>query len=150
MKVNFTKKEYLLLLDMLYLSDWVMHSFELNNEKNGYNDLHQKILSLYREMGVEDKIEYMPKMNEYVEADDYSEKLNEKFIEPYEEELFWQELIIRLAKRDLINKIGLDKFEKMDWLARSSLIDECKEVYQKEFETSGLNNLLLIKDSDRH
>ena len=36
MKINFTKKEYHLLIDMLYLSDWVMHSHSTSDEDSDY------------------------------------------------------------------------------------------------------------------
>lgn len=36
MKINFTKKEYRLLLDTLYVSDWVMHSYAMNQIDNDY------------------------------------------------------------------------------------------------------------------
>ena len=34
MKIHFTKKEYRLLLDMLYIADWVMNSHQLINERS--------------------------------------------------------------------------------------------------------------------
>lgn len=55
MKINITKKEYQLFLDMVYLSDWVLHahSEERTEEKKPYKELEQKILAFANEFGME-------------------------------------------------------------------------------------------------
>ncbi len=59
MKINITKKEYQLFLDMVYLSDWVLHahSEERTEAKKPYKELEQKILSFANEFGMEEVVE---------------------------------------------------------------------------------------------
>jgi hypothetical protein len=47
MKINFTKKEYRLLLDMVEIAEWVLnaHKSDPSDEIKKYSDLYQKILS---------------------------------------------------------------------------------------------------------
>jgi hypothetical protein len=143
MKILFSKKEYRLLLDMMYLSDWMMNSHhsdpELHNQE--YSALRKKILSYHKEMGLEEIIEYSSADDEYYELSDYEDELQEKFIEPYEDEVFWDELSDRLAERDLIRKIGVDKFEAMDVFDRVNKTEEIRERYLLEFERHGLERI---------
>ena len=53
MKINITKKEYRLLLDILHLGEWMLtaHDQEEMPEKKKYQDLVQKFYSYAEEMG---------------------------------------------------------------------------------------------------
>ena len=141
MKIHFTKKEYLILVDMLSLSDWMMHSHETDNKHNEYKVLRKKILGYFKEMGAENRIEYSNKLDNYFETESYDTEIQEKFIDPYDEETFWEALIDRLGKRDVINQMGVDAFEKMDWLERAEIISEVCDSYANEFSQQGLKNL---------
>ncbi|KTC93914.1 hypothetical protein [Legionella cincinnatiensis] len=144
MKINITKKEYRTLLDMLYIADWVMHSYTVKETKqNEYEALKQKLLSYFKEMEAEDQIEFSPEFNEHFEKTQYEELLNEKFIEPYEKKLFWDELIYKLSERDAIHTIGVEQYMKMDPIERMRKVEEIKEQYANEFEKHGIENLKL-------
>lgn len=118
MKINITKKEYQTLLDMLNIADWVLHSYTIKEPKqNEYEALKQKFLSYFKEMDADDKIEFSPEFNEYFEKTEYEKLINEKFIEPYENELFWDELIHRLSERDTIHAMGVEQYRKMNPIA---------------------------------
>lgn len=150
MKINFTKDEYRLLLDMLYLSDWMMHSHEIGEKNNKHKILRKKLLSFFKEMGADDLVEYSSELKDYFELGEYDAELHEKFIDPYDDETFWEELIDRLARRDVINKIGQNEYQKMDGFELAKLILTASEPYENEFGKTGLDNLLLVKKSDQH
>ena len=143
MKINITKKEYRLLLDMIYLSDWVINSYITDPEdyNHDHRALRKKFLSYYEEMGATDIIEYSKEMDEYFELRNYDEELHALFIEPFEDETFWEELIERLAKRDLVKAIGLIKYETMDGLDRISKLENQMEKYRREFSNKGVDRL---------
>ena len=101
-------------------------------------------------MDVKSHLKYSKDLEEYVETESYEEEIYEKYIDPFEDAFFWRELIDRLAKRDLINKIGFEKFETMGVFKRADLIHKGRLIYQEEFESSGLDKISLIKDSNRH
>lgn len=50
MKINFTKREYQALVEMLLLADWVMHAHEVdpNPATKPYKDLRKKVLSHFK------------------------------------------------------------------------------------------------------
>lgn len=143
MKILFSEKEYRLLLDMLYLSDWVMNSNLADPEAHNqeHSALRKKILSYYKEMGADDIIEYVADDDEYYELRDHDDELHTKFIDPYEDEVFWDELSDRLAERDLIRKIGVEKFEAMDGFDRVAKTEAIRERYLQEFEHHGLERI---------
>ncbi len=144
MKINITKKEYQLLLDMLYLSDWMMHSYETNCKDNEYKKLRKKFLSFYKEMGADNKIEYSSEHDDYYEREPYDSTIHEKFIETYENNFFWDELIDRLGRRDVVNQMGIDTFQSLDNMERITKVETEKEKYANEFEHHGLDNLKVI------
>ena len=148
MKINITKKEFRVLVEMLYLADWMMHSHAIGEEQHHHEheQLRKKILSHYKEMGAEDIIEYSEKLNDFYETSDYDEYIHEKFIEPYDNECFWDELIDGLAERDVVNEIGIEKLKSMEGIERVMKIEEAKERYVNEFEEHGLKHVTVKYD----
>ncbi|AUH73012.1 hypothetical protein [Legionella sainthelensi] len=144
MKVNITKKEYRTLLDMLYIADWVLHSSTIKETKqNEYEALKQKFLSYFKEMEADEQIEFSQEFNEHFEKTQYEELLNEKFIEPYEQKLFWDELIHRLSERDVIDAMGVEQYKKLEPMERMKKVEEVKAQYANEFKKHGVKHLKL-------
>jgi len=147
MKINITNKEYLILLDILYIADWIMHGFYTEDRvaTKKYRDLEQKLFSLAKEFGADDLIKPDGKDGEFFATRKFEdESLALEYIEEYEEESFWDELIERLAERDLVHKYGPEImkliFEDEDI---HDELENFKEKYAKEFEKNGLKNLRL-------
>jgi len=55
MKINITKKEYRLLLDILYLGDWMLtaHDDQETPEKEKYQDVIQKFYSYAKDSSLD-------------------------------------------------------------------------------------------------
>ncbi|HLX52951.1 MAG TPA: hypothetical protein VKR58_03370 [Aquella sp.] len=148
MKINFTKKEYRLLVDMLYLSDWMLNSHIANIEEDGhpeYEALRKKLLSHYKEMSAVDIISYDHKHNDYFETQEYEDSLHKQFIDPYNDEIFWDELADRLALQNLAKEVGDEKFQTMDRMERLTRLNELSKHYTHEFETYGLEHVQIQK-----
>ena len=140
MKINFSKKEYSLLLDMLYLSDWMMNSHDETHSINAkYRELRKKLLSYCKEMGLDDRFQYTD--GEYYETGDSEFKLHEKFIDEYNKETLWDELIAQLSTRDFVKEVGTDEYQKMDSEKRISGITKYEHQYIDEFNKHGLDHL---------
>lgn len=144
MKINFTKKEYKLLIDMLHLGEWVINSNVADVDEEGspeHRDLYQKILSLYKEMGADDFISFNKENNIYDVNQQLENFIHEEYLRQYEDEYFWDELIYKLAVRDLIEKIGEEKFKAMNWIERGDATDSHKDKYIQEFDKFGISRL---------
>lgn len=149
MDISLTKKEYRLLLDIFAITDWVMnaHRAEDDPRTKPYHKLEQKILSYAKDVGFEKLIDYDEDLKEYVSTLDYEElKTDRQFIDEFEEEVFWDHLIMRLAVRDHINEKGLSTVRKMDPMDRMIEEDRYVEKYEKEFVEHGLDNIRISKD----
>lgn len=146
MKIDICKKEYRLLVEMLYLSDWMMHSHSIDEKKrhHEHEKLRNKLLSYYKEMGAEDIVNQGKESEEYYETNAFDDAIHEKFITPYDEETFWGELIGRLAMRDVIKEIGKEKLQSTEEVEIIMRIEEVKEKYANEFKKHSLENVRVI------
>ena len=148
MKINITKKEYRLLLDILYLGEWMLtaHDQEEVPEKKQYQDVVQKFYSYAEEMGYDNLIKADKALNKYFETMEYEEnsQVNE-IIENYDNATFWDELVSGLALRDAQEIEGNDAFNKMSPDERIQLLYPLEEKYHEEFMANDLANLQIKK-----
>ena len=148
MKINFTKKEYRLLIDLLYLGDWMITAHLIHSEDDKhkkYEDLRTKIFSYYREMGASDIIEYSKDPEGYFELGSYDEEMHANFVDPYNESVFWEKLINALSARDLVRSIGEESYRAMDGIDRIKILEEYRKKYMDEFADRGIDNLTIAK-----
>lgn len=143
MKINFTKAEYRLLLDLVSLGSWVLTSNDTEKDlrKKKHEEVVQKVFSHAKEFGCEKLIMYDQKFHKYYETKEYDESEKDEFIEEYDENIFWNELINRLAERDFLKKHGLERAKEMSLEERikENIKYECK--WADEFEAHGIDRL---------
>jgi hypothetical protein len=143
MKINYTKKEYRLLLDMVEIAEWVLnaHKSDPSDEINIYSELYQKILSHAKEMGFENLITHDKDLGGYFATAEYEESGHMRYIEEFEDDVFWDALPNRLAVRDLVKQVGEKKYEEMEFVERATKLVELESVYYDELEEHGIDNL---------
>jgi L-rhamnose mutarotase len=143
MKINFTNKEYRLLLDMVEIAEWVLnaHKTASSDEIKKYSDLYQKILSYAKDMGFENLIIYDKNLDGYFATSEYEESEHMRYIEEFEDDVFWDALPHRLAVRDLVKEVGEKKYEEMEFVERATKLVELESIYYKELEENGIDNL---------
>ncbi|MBA3014085.1 MAG: hypothetical protein FP815_03920 [Desulfobulbaceae bacterium] len=144
MKIDLTKDEYKLLLDMLATADWVInaHKSEPDEKTEPYDQLQQKIFALAKEYGLDNLIHYDPEIGEYSPTLEFEENANDQvFIDEYDEDTFWDLLAIRMAQRDLVDQVGEDAFDEMEPTKRLAEVDTIAEKYFDEFTENGITNL---------
>lgn len=141
MKINITKKEYKLLLEMLYLSDWMMNAHNVDDRNPEHETLRKKLLAHYKEMDAQDIIEYSETSDDFYETKEYEQLIHQKYITPYDDETFWDALIDRLAERDAVSEIGMEKYLSMEGIERIMKVEEYIERYTNEFEQHGLDHV---------
>ncbi|VAX27959.1 hypothetical protein MNBD_NITROSPIRAE01-1497 [hydrothermal vent metagenome] len=147
MKINFTKKEYRHLLDMLDISEWIMTAFETEPSKaiKKYDALHQKILAFSKTMDCEDIIKQDKTLGAYYPTYEYEESEHRQYIENYDEDTFWETLSRRLSHKDLLAQIGEKEYEALDTEERFLKLGELESIYEAEFEKNGVKNLKIEK-----
>ncbi|OJF94646.1 hypothetical protein [Alkalibacterium sp. 20] len=142
MKINFTKKQYRSLIDLIHLGDMVVNGIRTDDTVEEYEELREYIYSFAKQMGQEDNIKYDKEYDMHFETREYESGKVQEYIEDYDDEIFWTELASRLATRDTQKLIMLtgeisDKDEdlKKYWSR--------EDIYQKEFEENGLRNVVV-------
>jgi hypothetical protein len=143
MKINFTQKEYRLLLDMVEIAEWVLNSqrTDPSDEIKKYLGLYQKILSHAKEMGFENLITYDKSLGGYFATREYEESEHMRYIEEFEDDVFWDALPHRLAVRDLVKQVGDKGYTDMEFEERAAKLVELASYYYKELEENGIANL---------
>jgi len=148
MKIEISKGEYKILLHVLEMADWILTSHKSKDEKRHkpYRKFEQKIFSLADVMGYGSLIEYFKDHHEYMPTRKYEDTSSAmEFIEEFENESFWDELIDRLGERDAIREVGMAGFKALKPIDRIMKVDDHKENYIDEFEKYGLDRITIAQ-----
>jgi hypothetical protein len=146
MKVSFTQKEYARLLELAHLGLWVAGARpdDPATMPERYADIAQKAFALAEPFGCADLVEtdvngqYFP--NEKLTNGPAAEKID-RFVE----DAFWSELVGRLAERDLRSELGATKLSEELTAAEEARLLEIEDMYWREFETRGVDNLIVLR-----
>jgi hypothetical protein len=150
MKASFTPKEYRQLLELVHLGMWAVTAYqgEETAAAKRYFALDQRLLGLATEMGCADYVEERedgtlqpaPKLAE-------DEKVRELQSE-FQNDVFWHELVQRLADRDLAGEQAKRALETPGVEAPPSteeLTKKLEERYWAEFEKNDLANVVVLR-----
>ena len=151
MKVDLSKEEYRVLVEVFSLAGMVLDAYGRGNvpEKKAFYELEQKIYASCDDFGSGDMIRRDPHSNEL--ARKWNEKAPEKVVRIYDQfvdDAFWEELIIRMAGRDLQTEMtwagaGEEALAEEKWQKRKS---ELELHYENAFRQSGLDGICLTRD----
>ena len=128
MTIDLTPKEFRLLLDLVYIGNWVLNSTRGENRFQAYDDLESKIFAL------------SPKLSQLwngtvVPSRAYAEGGIHEAIAFYEDNVFYEILAEELSRRDMdYPEITDDNYSEI--LTRM-------DRYMTEFEHSGVDHLVL-------
>ena len=146
MNINFTHREYRLLLDVIFLADWVLtaHDPTGGSEDDPYQMLFQKLYSHAREMGCSDLVDEVTESNSYSPSRKYEDESGVfRWIEGYDDASFWEELIERLAERDVYAQVPTDKRDRLGVEEYWRRAAPYEQKYGLEFERHGLDRLVI-------
>ncbi len=133
MQIDLTSRQFRLLLDMVYIGNWVLNSTRGNDRFQEYDDLESKLFALCREHGM--KVLCQDWNGTTVPSQAYAEGGIHEAIALYEDNVFYEILAEELSRRDM------DYPEITD--ENYAEIAGRMEKYMVEFENSGLDHLVL-------
>jgi len=150
MKVSFTAKEYRQLLELVHLGMWTVTAYqgEETAAAKRYFALDQRLLGLATDLGCADLVE---------ERDDGSLQPAAKLAEDdrvrelqseFQNDVFWHELVARLADRDLAGEQAKRAQETPGVEPPPSRDDQLKKIedrYWKDFEKNDLAHLVVLR-----
>lgn len=146
MKVSFTQKEFSRLLELVHLGLTVAGARPEDpaTMPERYADLAQKVFGLAEPFGCADQVEvdvngqFFP--NEKITEGPAAEKLAR-----FHEDVFWNELALRLAERDLQSELGATKLGDDLSAAEEERLASLEDSYWREFETNGVDHLVVLR-----
>lgn len=151
MKINFTKKEYRLLLELIYLGDWLIHAYDESGSEStaDYKMVVQKIYSYAKDMESEDLVEVSRRWNEYFPTRKLEEESRVfEFVRDYDDATFWRELEERLVERDLREQLELETLQALRPEEYDAHADPISQEYWDEFVTFGIDRLRIVEGPD--
>lgn len=133
MDIQLTSREFRLLLDMVYIGNWVLNSTRGADRFQEYDDLESKIFALCRGSILKGLVEKYDGVD--VPSQAYVDGGIHEAIHYYEDNIFFEILAEELSRRDM------DYPEISDDNA-PDLLDRM-DRYMDEFERSGVDRLVL-------
>lgn len=146
MTINFTKEEFKALFDLVYTGNILINGLRnLDERVLEYSKAEQKIFSLAQEFGLNDAVIYDEEFKEYMPTRAYEEGGINDYIDYYDDSVFWEELILRLARRDALN-ILCDQEPDMSKEKLAKLQINLEDEYEEIFSEGGFDKLKLMRD----
>ena len=143
MNLSLTPGQYRKLLILAHLGEWTVNAFRKDPDA-GFEKAASTVYAQAREAGLEHWVDYDAHGGMYYPSADLEREAHQ-FIEEYDDETFWEELVERLAWRDLERRLGKAGVDGMPEPEREEALDQLTERYWREFEAHGIERLLLSK-----
>jgi hypothetical protein len=148
MLMNISKEEYRLLVEMIQVADYVMHSHDLepSEETEDYRNFRKKVFSNYKKMGLESLFTFNEKHNDYIETEEsLTDCRHMAILDNFVENEFWAQLAQRLAMRDLFEVEDEETVKSMGSDVLMEKLGEMGVKYDEEFEAHGLERIGIIE-----
>lgn len=151
LEIKFTGEQYKTLIKTIYLGNWIVNSIRVGKEEivKEFDDLEQYIFSFcgHKDVDVKDLVEYADKFKRYFPTAELEMETDvRQYLEEYENEIFWDELADKLARRDIIRRHGKDVVMKMDKDKRFRELNEIADKYETELENYGIERLKIDEE----
>ena len=140
-KIELSEEQYKELLKLVYLGEWVSQSYKEEPSKI-VEEVEQVIYEASKGSESENLLELDKKADMYYPTQVMDEEMLDN-INDYDDYVFWDELVERLAERDLINKVGEKQVEKMSFEDKEDEQFPFIEKYEDEFSENGIDKLKL-------
>lgn len=148
--IDLSRPEFHRLLHMLYIASWVLdaHKTEDDPRTEPYRRLEQKLFAIAVQNGFDDLVYYDDEFDTHFPTRELEEGGAHAFINEYDNDTFWDELINRLAERDVIREAGgVEPYLQLSFEEKIGRLGRQEAFYASEFHESGLDNIQ-IKESD--
>lgn len=148
MHLRFTETELATLIEMVSLAANVAALNHKPGAEDGiaaFEAIESKVLERASHAGFSEIIEFdEAKQQHRVHTEYEAESFYQECYDEFREESFWEELVIRMADRDLIRKIGVTAWEAMNELDRRAKTQDIEKRYWDEFTKQGIDRLAVI------
>ena len=131
LNIELSEKEFRLLLDMVYIGNWILNSARGNDRFEAYDKLQEKLFTLAPAHGMRALVQHW--QGHIYPSQAYEDGGIHEAIADYEDAVFYNILAEELARRDL----GLEASEPEDYTELTNRMEE----YLSEFDKNGLDTI---------
>ena len=133
MQISLSSREFRMLLDMVYIGNWVLNSTRGNDRFQVFDAIESKLFSLCQENGM--KVLAQQENGTVVPSEAYARGGIHEAIAFYEDNVFYEILAEELSRRDMnYPEITDENYDEI--IGRM-------DRYMSEFQLSGLDHLVL-------
>jgi hypothetical protein len=97
-------------------------------------------MSYANQFEVKEIVEYDGKLGMSFPSKAFELSMHE-YIDEYNDDYFWEELVYKLARRDLLRKIGKNNFKNMSIEEKIKVEEPYVDKYGNEINKNGIENL---------
>ena len=152
MHLRFTEEELATLVEMVSLAAEVANMVPEETQTADiarFESVESKILESAKHAGMAGWIEFDEQRGKNRVTEKFqSEAYFQHCIDKFREANFWEELMIRLAERDLIKAIGEQAYLKLDEKARRKKTEPLEKRYWSKFRKQGILPLHWIEPNE--
>ncbi len=143
MTLPFTTSELERLLELAALGEWLLDGHRPEGQDS---PAHAAVLQKLYALADDEGLGWLIGLDEAADRLKPSEALMARIdgeVQNYDEAVFWDELAIRLAERDLRDELGAAAFDALPHGERHERAEALARAYDREFERHGLGRLHL-------
>ena len=140
MKINFSKKQFETLIEMLELGYCITSSNEQTANESKFTEMEQYLLSFAEDFDFEDVL-YDSQNQMYGLTVEREQEIHQ-VINEYEDMVFWDKLVYYMARRDFTNEMTAKPLNEEAAFQR---LIEIQEKYHHYFEKHGVQYLKIEK-----
>lgn len=161
-RISLSRDELRRLLHLVYIGTWVLsaHKTEADPRAAPYDALEQKLYAVAARHGfagetgnpADDLLDYVEEFKQYFPTLDFEEGEVHEFLDEYDDDTFWDELVYRLAERDAAREAGgFEPYAGLPWTERVERTSHFEAIYADEFYENGLDNVRIVRPpASRH
>lgn len=141
-QLSLSVERYRALIEMIQVADWVITSRETEPRQSTeiYREVRGAVLENVAAVGLDDDILFED--GEYFETLDYENGApHREFIDTYDNEAFWDELVDRLVNRDLRDEFSEAEIADMSIENRTKKKAAIQATYENEFVKHDIDRL---------
>jgi CRISPR/Cas system Type II protein with McrA/HNH and RuvC-like nuclease domain len=144
--LTLSRTEYANLIKLVYAGDWLINSIRVPDEAiEKYKRIEQSVYKAGLENGFSDLLEFSDDHNEIFPSAELEESDVSDYIQEYNEQTMWEELIDALSTRDFGRKYAEAEIEAMSQTERINKQSDFFDKYGEEFEEYGTDHLEIAK-----
>lgn len=146
MKINFTNKQFRTLMELVYMGNWMVNAPRTERLEE-YEAIESLIFSHAKDFGLEEHVddEEADQGHFYPTAAFEMNSAMRQYMDEYDDDNFWEELIDRLALEEFLRRHSKEEIETMSDEERRKELYALEAILAKDFEENGLDNVRFLK-----